>query len=116
MGIRLGFRHDLRRVTMIGGYNDQRVRMVGGILQSKQDSIVERNGFADLFARLRRMRSFVDLGAFHLEKEARRLWVRDLQQTNSLEHHGKQGGLTRGPYKFLALLRTAAGIRNRSVP
>src|SRR2546425_2894290 len=57
------------------------------------------------------MSSFVDGGAFHLEKKAASTtWFSRPQPLDRLFRHLRQGGLARGPDTLTALLRAASWV------
>ncbi len=69
VGLRLG--ENLRGVAVVGGHDDQRARMLRGILQSQLDGVVKSNRLTDLLARLRGVGSLIDLRALDLQKKTR---------------------------------------------
>ena len=61
--------HDLARVRVVGGDDDERVRVLALVVERDADRLVERDGLTDLRARVGGVVLLVDRGALDLQEE-----------------------------------------------
>ena len=66
---------NLARVSVVCRDDNQRVRMLFGILKADRNGFVERDGFSDLLARVFCVVLLVDRCSFYLQDEARRTFA-----------------------------------------